>query len=194
MPVLEQLRFLSEFALRPRVIGAVCPSSQRLARTMVEWIDWSNVRAVVEYGPGTGVFTRQILSQTRPDARVVASELNPTFVTSLQTRYPDVRLYQDSVANVKAICRNEEIQEVDAIVSGLPWASFSGALQLELLRATTSVLKPGGQFVTFAYLQGLLLKSGRGFRRQLRDHFSRVERSRTVWMNLPPAFVYRCRR
>jgi phospholipid N-methyltransferase len=161
---------------------------------MVEWIDWSNVRAVVEYGPGTGVFTRQILSQTRPEARVVAIELNPSFVTSLQTRYPDVRLYQDSVANVKAICRNEEIQEVDAIVSGLPWASFSDDLQLELLRATTSVLKPGGQFVTFAYLQGLLLRSGRRFRRQLRDHFSRVERSRTVWMNLPPAFVYRCRR
>ena len=64
----------------------------------------------------------------------------------------------------------------------------------ELLDATGHVLREGGQFVTFAYLQGLLLPAGQRFKRKLRDHFGQVETSRTVWANMPPAFVYRCRK
>ena len=57
-----------------------------------------------------------------------------------------------------------------------------------------AVLRPGGQFATFAYLQGLLLPAARRFRANLGRSFSQVERSPTAWTNLPPAFVYRCRR
>ncbi len=57
-----------------------------------------------------------------------------------------------------------------------------------------SVLKEQGQFATFAYLQELLLPAGLRFRRMLRHYFREVSTSRTVWKNLPPAFVYRCRR
>ena len=46
--------------------------------------------------------------------------------------------------------------------------------------------------MTFAYLQGLLLKAGKRFRKRLDDTFANVRRSPTVWWNLPPAFVYRC--
>ena len=62
------------------------------------------------------------------------------------------------------------------------------------LRELRRVLKPGGQFVTFAYLQGLLLPAGRRFRAKLKRSFSDVTKSKIVWRNLPPAFVYRCRR
>jgi phospholipid N-methyltransferase len=57
-----------------------------------------------------------------------------------------------------------------------------------------TVLPPGGQFVTFAYLQGLLIPAGRRFGKLLGDYFSEVRKSPTVWRNTPPAFVYRCRR
>jgi phosphatidylethanolamine/phosphatidyl-N-methylethanolamine N-methyltransferase len=92
------------------------------------------------------------------------------------------------------LCDRQGIAQVDCIVSGLPWASFPDDMQTQYLDAMMTVLKPGGQFVTFAYLQGLLLPAGRRFRRKLDHYFSRVDRSRTVWLNLPPAFVYRCRR
>jgi len=55
-------------------------------------------------------------------------------------------------------------------------------------------MSPNGQFVTFAYLQGLLLPPGRRFVALLPKYFTHVSRSRTVWLNLPPAFVYQCRR
>jgi phospholipid N-methyltransferase len=82
----------------------------------------------------------------------------------------------------------------DAIVSGLPWAAFAPEMQQRVLDEMMRVLRPGGRFVTFAYLQGLLLAGGQNFARVLPKYFSEVQRSRIIWNNLPPAFVYRCKR
>jgi phospholipid N-methyltransferase len=194
MSLKQHARFLWEYVSKPAVVGAVCASSPALARKMVQWIDWPNVRAVVEYGPGTGAFTKQILSRMQPGTRLLAIEINPHFAATLRRRYPEVPVFQESVKNVPSICRQEGIDEVDAIVSGLPWASFRKADQVELLDATTRVLRPGGQFATFAYLQGLLLPAGRRLRGMLGECFSQVEISKIAWWNLPPAIVYRCRR
>ena len=192
MSLSEHARFLSEFVLRPRAVGAVSPSSRGLAEKMVEWIDWPNVRAVVEYGPGTGAFTKEILSRLSPGTSFFAIEINPVFAARLAERYPDVPVHEESVKDVARLCEQEGIEQVDAIVCGLPWAAFCNRDQEDFLEAMTTVLRPGGQFVTFAYLQGLLMPAGRRFKGKLRRHFSRIERSKTAWMNLPPAFVYRC--
>ena len=194
MPVKDCARFLFEFVRRPGVVGAVSPSSPGLALKMVEWIDWPQVHAVAEYGPGTGVFTGHILQRMQPQTRFFAVEINPRFVESMRAAYPGLAVYQESVKNVKSLCQKEQIDQLDAIVCGLPWAAFSEPMQNDFLDAMMTVLRPGGQFVTFAYLQGLLLPAGRRFGRKLRSYFSSVQRSKTAWRNLPPALVYRCRR
>ena len=194
MSIREHTRFLREFFRKPAVVGAIAPSSRSLTRKMVEWTDWPNVRYVIEYGPGTGVFTGQILAEMQPGTKFFAIEISPSFVDLLARSYPQARVYQDSVTHVQDLCQREGITQVDVILSGLPWAAFSPEDQAAYLDAMMKVLKPGGQFVTFAYLQGLLLPAGRRFKRQLSRYFSSVERSPTAWLNLPPAFVYRCRR
>ena len=187
-------RFLPQFLAHPGVVGAVSPSSQRLARQMVEWIDWGEVAAVVEYGPGTGVFTERILSEIKPGTHFFGIEINPIFFATVQQRFTGVRFYNDSVENVETLCEQEGVERVDAIVCGIPWATFSEDVQAKWMDAMMRVLRPGGQFVTFAYLQGCALPSGRRFKRKLHDLFTSVDYSETVWMNLPPAFVYRCRK
>ena len=82
--------------------------------------------------------------------------------------------------------------KVDAVVCGLPWASFPRSLQDEIMDAMLEVLVPDGRFATFAYWQGVVLPPGIRFGRLLKERFRMVERSTTVWRNLPPAFVYRC--
>ena len=77
------------------------------------------------------------------------------------------------------------------IVSGLPFASFESELQDQVLAAVKGALVDGGVFATFAYWQGLLVPQGRRFRRILGDEFSEVTTTKTVWTNVPPAFVYR---
>jgi phospholipid N-methyltransferase len=194
MAIASRARFFWEFVRKPGVVGAVAPSSGGLARRMVEWIDWPRARTVLEYGPGTGAFTREILSRLDAGARMVAIEINPHFAAALAEQFPAVRVHEENVKNVEKVCRDEGIAVVDAILCGLPWASFAPADQDECLEAMLRVLRPGGQFATFAYLQGLLLPAGRRFRRKLRQYFSRVQTSSIVWRNLPPAFVYRCTR
>ncbi|TDI13066.1 MAG: methyltransferase domain-containing protein [Acidobacteria bacterium] len=161
---------------------------------MVESVDWDRARAVVEAGPGTGAITGEILTRLRQGTLFFAVELHPGLGEICRRHYPQVTLVQDSIENLSRLCRQQGVEQVDCVISGLPWASFSAERQWDLLDAIVSVLPPGGQFVTFAYLQGVILPAARRFHALLKDRFSEVSRSRVTWTNVPPAFVYRCRR
>jgi phospholipid N-methyltransferase len=191
-PCKHGYRFLREFITQPFVIGAIAPSSTRLANKMVEGVDLSGAEAVVEFGPGTGSFTDYILPRLPESCRFFAIELNPTMANLWRARHPGRMLYRDSVKHVDRLCRREGIEKVDVIFSGLPWASFQDRLQEETLEASLRVLKPGGQLITFGYRVGTFLPKGRRFYKRLPRYFSKVERSEYVWRNLPPAFVVRC--
>ena len=56
-----QTLFLRQFVQSPRTVGAVLPSSPALARAMLAPIDFASARTIVEFGPGTGAFTREIV-------------------------------------------------------------------------------------------------------------------------------------
>lgn len=190
----RSLKFLSEFVTHPGSVGAIWTSSRYLRRKMLEWIDWENAHVIIEYGPGTGVFTDHILLSMRADAKFFAIEINPAFTEMLRQRLPSVQVYQDSVQHVQDICRLEGVTQVDAIISGLPWALIPDHAQDGYLDATLEVLKPQGQFVTFAYLTGLVLPEAKRFKTKLNQRFASVQKSEVSWLNVPPAFVYRCRR
>jgi len=192
--VTHLVKFWREFLATPQSIGSVAPSSRYLAQRMVEWVDWDEARAVIECGPGTGPCTERILQRIRKDATFFAVELSPKFAAVFRERFPEAVLFEDCVRNLPDLCGQMEVEAVDCILTGLPWAAFSLPTQREFLDAMTAVLKPGGQFVTFAYLQGMVLPPGRRFRRLLSSYFSEVSCSKVVWANVPPAIVYRCRR
>jgi len=193
MTMSDSITFLRTFISQPVKVGAIAPSSRGLADLMVKSIDWHGAHAVVEYGPGTGVFTERINECLAPGSKFFAIEQSAELAERTRVRCPGTTVYQDSVANVESLCRQEGIDQVDAILCGLPWAAFPDSLQRECFDAMLRVLKPGGQFATFAYWQGVVLPAGRRFSKLLRSTFKEVKRSPTVWRNLPPAFVYRCR-
>lgn len=184
---------LREFVKSPGTIGAIAPSSTGLSRTLLDGLDWERARVVVECGPGTGAVTPHILERLSPGAHFFAVELSESCARTFRERFPDVPLYQACVSQVPDLCREAGLGRVDLVVSGLPWAAFTAEDQARLLSALHGVLHPGGHFVTFAYRYASALPKGRRFRRLLEETFVSVERSPTVWLNLPPAFVYRCR-
>jgi phosphatidylethanolamine/phosphatidyl-N-methylethanolamine N-methyltransferase len=186
--------FFKEFISKPVTTGAIAPSSSFLAQMMVNGLDLGNAEAVLEYGPGTGAFTEYILREMKPGSKFAAIELNPKFAEIFKAQYPGVRLAEDSVANARAICDDAGISSADCIVSGLPWGVFSEPTQVQFLDQMMRVLKPGGRFVTFAYVHTLALPQAKRFACLLPNYFTSVVKSPVVWMNIPPAFVYRCRR
>jgi phosphatidylethanolamine/phosphatidyl-N-methylethanolamine N-methyltransferase len=186
--------FLTEFLQSPFSIGALAPSSPHLAKTIVENTGLADAGVVLEYGAGTGGLTEYILRELNPRAKFAAIEINLQFAAIFKQRHPGIPLFEDSVENVRAICEAMQVAAVDCVVSGLPWAFFSKSLQTSILDQLMHVLKPGGVFTTFGYLQSFALPAAWNFATLLPNYFSFVSRSSIVWRNVPPAFVYRCRR
>lgn len=185
-------RMLSTFIRQPFRTGTVVPSSLGLAQLMVEDMGLDAADTVVELGPGTGVFTRVIAERVRPDALVLAFEIDGTLARELQQQMPRVRVVNDSAETLGDQLRASGRASADAILSGLPWANFSRELQQRLLGAVVAGLRPGGRFATFAYVPAAHFPPGRRFRALLEASFLRVETTRLVYRNFPPAFVYRC--
>ena len=194
MGLRDQWKFFGGFVRHPKAVSSVAPSSSVLARAMADCIDWDKTDVLVEYGPGTGPITQVLVDRIRDGARFLAIELDPAFAQEVTEKFPQVTVCEGSVADAAEFCRRHNVDQVDSIISGLPWASFSDELQTSFLEATKAVLRPGGQFVTFGYLQGRLMTTGRRFRRKLDEYFSEVRTSSPVWRNIPPAFFYDCRR
>lgn len=185
------LRFVAPFLSSPVQTGAIAASSRALAELTVDAADLRpGVTSVVEFGPGTGVFTAEIMRRLGKDALFVAIEVNPNFVRETRRNCPGATVYEGSALMVGEFLGRHGLSQCDRIVCGLPWAAFTRQYQMSLLAASYAALKPGGRFVTFAYLHGLVLPQGLHFRRLLQQRFSVVTTTRTVWRNLPPAFVY----
>jgi phospholipid N-methyltransferase len=76
--------FFRNFFRHPRMLGSIIPSSRFLIKQLLQPIDWEKARVIVEYGPGVGGITAEILRRMRPDARLIAIEMNPEFVSFLR--------------------------------------------------------------------------------------------------------------
>ncbi|MFJ8742939.1 class I SAM-dependent methyltransferase [Embleya sp. NPDC127516] len=201
--------FFREFLRHPLRTGAVAASSHGLADCLTDGIGLGDASLVVELGPGTGAVTDALLARMRPGAHLVAIEVNPHLAAGLRGRLarraalvaagagaalPDARVDVDVVDGSAAdLSRLVPSGGVDAVVSGLPWAVMPVGVRREILDAVTGALTPGGWMTTFAYGHAAWMPTARRFADELSDAFGTVERTRTVWRNLPPAFVYRAK-
>ena len=77
-------QFLKTFFKERKQVGALAPSSKFLVKKMCDKIDFNNARYIVELGPGTGVFTEELLKRAHPDCRIVVIELNEKFYEFLK--------------------------------------------------------------------------------------------------------------
>ncbi len=186
------MRLFKEFVRDPSGIGTVIPSSSQLAKAMTSGIGIEKASAVVEIGPGSGVFTAQILKLISPETKYFLVELNPRMHKHLTEKFPDVKIYNESAENLCGLMERENMSSADVVVSGLPWASFPSELQHKLLDVIYDSLSKGGIFTTYGYIQGRILPGGLSIKKLLKKHFDTVESSKTIWKNLPPAFVYKC--
>ncbi len=186
------LTFVREFVANPTRVGAVLPSSKRLSKAMLDGLDIAGAKAIVEYGPGTGVVTDQLGPLLKPGCTYFAIERSEEMARVWRAKHPGLKLFVDSAENAVELCRQNGVREVDIVLSGLPWSSLPVSVQTGILEATAKVLRPGGVFVTFCYHTGTLLPGSRRFFRRLPNYFSRVTKGKHVMRNVPPAFVLKC--
>ncbi|GGH50262.1 methyltransferase [Paenibacillus silvae] len=184
MKVKENMFFLRSFMQNPKHIGSVIPSSRFLAKKMVKQAPWREVKAIAELGSGTGAITRHISNHVTDSMRVLLFEMNDTMRTSLEQEFPQYSSYKNA-ANLVECMKQQQIEQLDCIFSGLPFFNFESELRKTLVDQIVQALKPGGLFIAFQY--SLQMK------KILSEHFI-IETIPFVPLNIPPAFVYVCRK
>jgi phosphatidylethanolamine/phosphatidyl-N-methylethanolamine N-methyltransferase len=187
------LVFLKEFIRAPKLVGTAFASSPKVSKALVEHVDLSRARVVVELGAGTGAVTREILSRLAPGATFIAVEYSPLLAADFRRRFPGVRLVEGDAAELPSICKSAGIEpgQVDAIISGLPWMLFSEAQRASMMQTIRAMLRPSG-VLSLLSQRAAGLPGVAGFRDLMRGVFGNVEVYKSVWSALPPSFIYRC--
>jgi len=149
----DALLFARNFFRHPRMLGSIVPSSRFLIEKLLAPVDWNRARVFVEYGPGVGGITAEILRRMRPDARLVAIEMNPEFARYLRSTLKDDRLavFETSADSVLEVLRELGLDKADYIVSGIPFSSMTPADRERILGRTLAALEPQGSFLVYQF-------------------------------------------
>jgi phosphatidylethanolamine/phosphatidyl-N-methylethanolamine N-methyltransferase len=179
--------FLLRWLRHPTQVGAITPSGRALSQAMVRPVDWSRPGHVVELGAGMGAFTRVLLEQAPSSDRLLMVERDPVFYARLQRRFPSAPLAIGDAAALGTLLRRYKVDEVNAVVSGLPLLSMPREIQREII--TQSLMAgPDPVFIQFTY--GFLSPVPK---RHLAKWGVKAERVDFVSQNVPPAWIWRYR-
>lgn len=185
--VAERVRFLRAWRANPKGIGAIWPSSARLASAMTRDVTPSS-GPCLELGAGTGSFTRALIRRGLTPAQLTLVEMDPQFAQQLRRDYPEAYVYQGDAAKLA-----DEPLFADSLagvaICGLPMLNMPLKQQIGILRGTFAQLRPGGAMVLFTYGPRCPVPQRVLDRLGLRAHH--VE---TVLANMPPAHVWKLTR
>ena len=204
------LAFLSQAIKQTRNTGAVLPSSRLLAKAMTRSLrDAHGPKRLLEVGPGTGPFTREMLATLRSGDELHIVEINPAFAERLNTvllepfrkKHPQIRIE----LHVHPIQSAPLTDRFDYIVCGLPFNNFPPETVRSIFRRLLELLKPGGELAYFEYAGVRVLKSslvGERGRKELKSigALGKVLRKRhqgkreLILGNVPPAVAVTLKR
>jgi phospholipid N-methyltransferase len=177
--------FALNFFRHPMMLGSIVPSSRFLIRQLLEPVDWGQARVIVEYGPGVGVITTEVLRRMGPDTILIAIETNPDFVSYLRDSIKDERLHvvEGSAESVDEILRRYGQSSASYIISGIPFSTIPAPVRERILLKTCEVLKPGGSFLVYQFSARVLQDLQRIFR---------YVRRKFEPLNVLPAHLFFC--
>jgi phospholipid N-methyltransferase len=177
--------FARNFLKHPRMLGSVIPSSRFLVEQVLDRVDWTRTRLIVEYGPGVGNFTTEIMRRMRPDATLIVVETNAEFVRFLRDslRDPRLRVEHESAADLPAILNRHGFDKADYIISGIPFSTMPPDMRDAILASTRAALKPDGAFLVYQFSAKVLPHLERMFRHVHRDF---------ELLNILPARLFFC--
>jgi phosphatidylethanolamine/phosphatidyl-N-methylethanolamine N-methyltransferase len=173
--------FLREAITHPCHVGALCPSSKRLASDLAEQIPPDNPGRIIELGAGTGAITAALLQQKSPQHELIAIERSAKLAKHLTQRFPDLTVIQGDACQLQELLNGYTSTPIHAIVSSLPLRSLPPYIVQTIGQEINHVLKKGGLFVQCTYnLWGKTLAPAQ----QLK-----LIHRQWVWKNLPPARI-----
>lgn len=149
----QALVFARNFFKNPRMLGSLIPSSKFLIKQLLRDVRWNDVKVIVEYGPGVGTISGEILERMRPDAKLIVLEINDDFVKVLRRRFTDPRFHvlHRSAADVQDVLRELGLGKADCVVAGIPFSIMKDDDRQAVLQNTYGALRTGGSFLVYQF-------------------------------------------
>ncbi len=186
----EEAHFFRNWVDAPGRIGAVSPSGRFLARAMARSIDPNGTGLVVELGPGTGPVSDALIERGIAPERLILVEYEQGFCDLLRRRFPRARVVRGDAYRLADTLAVVAGGPVGAVVWSLPLLNRPDMDRRALLEQAFELMGPDGQFVQFTYG----LTSPIPLRRAPGRPAFIADVDGPVWLNLPPARVWRYRR
>ena len=179
----ENVIFFKQLVKNPLKTGAVMPSSEALAEFITRYLDVSNIDYVVELGAGTGRLTQAILDAGLSPEKLVVIEIDPTFVSYLKKKFPQLMIIQGDASNMDHFLPLEILGKVNVVVSGIPLINLSSDFIKRLCTSCFGIMQEDGYMLQFTYgpVSSIPAKE-LGLEKKRLGH---------VMQNVPPAFVWR---
>jgi phospholipid N-methyltransferase len=177
------MTFFTEFLRNPRQNASIVPSAPAACEKMFEGLDMASMQYVVELGPGTGCFTRELMAQLPSSARVLMLEINPTFCPRLEQEYGHrFHVRQESAHRMDELVAELGWPRIDLVVSGLPYTLPDVVIDplFESLKRRT---REGTTYRFFTYVPPLM-------KRKYEPSGFDLTLEHVVVKNVPPMWIY----
>lgn len=176
----ERALFLLNFIKNPIRNASIIPSSKVASSAMMKGIDWEKVNTIVELGPGSGTFTREILARAKPGTHIILFELEESYVDLLRKKFGNrVKVIHASAHLFEDILKEMQLPKADLIISGLPFlARHLNQLIFDSIQHQTD---KGAIFRFFTYMPPIMKMVYKGIN---------LRKVAFVMKNIPPMWVY----
>jgi phosphatidylethanolamine/phosphatidyl-N-methylethanolamine N-methyltransferase len=136
---------------QPKTVGAIMPTSARMANKMASIIDTGSGLPILELGPGTGVITKAILAKGVKPENIVSIEYSADFVEHLRGKYPGVNFINGDAFNIEKTLADYRGQKFDCVISGIPLLNFPVEQRVRLIESLLDLMPAGRPVVQFSY-------------------------------------------
>ncbi|MDH3493684.1 MAG: hypothetical protein OEM82_09055 [Acidobacteriota bacterium] len=185
----EKSHFLKALLKNPLGVGAVTPSSKKLAELMVAGIEPGHDALLLELGVGTGALTSAI-SDILPDASCyLGIEIDEKLVGFVREKFPDLNILTADACTASDLHLKLALGNVRYILSGIPFVSLPKKVCENILCEVDAFMDKGSLFRTFQYIHGFYTPPAIRLRERMNRRYGPVETSPVVLNNLPPAIT-----
>lgn len=151
------------------------------AKGIVSGLNFDTIDTIVEFGPGTGIFTAQLVNHAKPNTKLILIELEPSYNNVLIEKFGDRIIIENTGAEtVETVLRKHGCDNCGLIVSSLPF-NLPEDTREQLFNAVDRLTKKGTTMRFFTYFPSTMKK--------IYARFPLTFIKFVPW-NFPPMFIY----
>ncbi len=169
--MVKEMEFLKN-AILGKNVGAISRSSKYVIKKVLDNLRGEAFHKIVEYGPGDGVLTHELLKMLSPNGKMLVVELDKNFVETLnKINDPRLIVIEGKMEDVAKNLSDYAFDSCDLIVSSIPFSLIDKKDREEVVKNSHKSLKEDGKFIIFHQYSVLMKKPIKKYFKKIKIDF-----------------------